>query len=173
MFEDIDLTEFANLLNKPFIFLNKKGVVIGANDYYNSLDHKISDISEMKGSIFDSLLISSSQKENLKLGKEVSSDYVYNLSTGELSKVFPRKRLIDRLFINISFIPFLRNCEVKGYFLIIEDKTQKFNDGIDLRERMLMWKNIALLGKMAYFQYDINLDEWTFSDNWQNMFPAS
>lgn len=173
MTDDINLNDFINLLDFPIIFLDEKGFVIGTNNYYNSLDHKISFIDQMKCSIFDTLIISSDQKEKLKRGEEVSSDYILNLNSGELSSNFPSKRLVDKLFININFSPVVKNCIIKGYYLIVSDNTQKFNDGIDIRERKLMWKNIAVLGKMAYVQYDVNLDEWSFSEDYNSMFLSA
>lgn len=167
---DINSIEFANFLKKPFIFLDKNGVIVAKNDFYNNLTTKIEDFEQMKGSIFDSLILSSDQKTNLKQGNRVSADYILSLKTGTLTKVFPRKRLVDRMFLNMTFIPLIKKGIIYGYTLVITDNSDSFNDGIDIRERKLMWEKISVLGKMAYLQYDINADEWMFSDNWRQLF---
>lgn len=169
-YNDINCVEFANYLRKPFLFFDKNGVIVARNDFYNSLTTKIEDFEQMKGSIFDSLILSSDQKENLKQGMRVSADYILNIKTGLLSKSFPRKRLVNHMFLNMTFIPLMKDGLVDGFTLIITDNSDSFNDGIDIRERKLMWQKLSVLGKMAYLQYDINADEWMFSDNWKQLF---
>lgn len=170
MNNDINCVEFANFLKKPFIFLDKNGVIVAKNDFYLDLTTKIEDLEKLEGSVFDSLILSSDQKSNLKNGLRVSADFIINVNTGALSKVFPTKRLVNHKFLNMTFIPLTKEGFVEGYVIVVTDNTDAFNDGIDIRERKLMWQKISVLGKMAYLQYDINADEWMFSDNWRQLF---
>ncbi len=164
MIKDIDCIEFSNYLDIALLFYDKKGYLVSTNSYYSE-NYSIPELENPKSSLFEMGLLSSNHRERLSNTGSVTLDILCHKETGAILKIFPSKRIVEHHFIKVSIKTLLSNGRLDGYVVELINNTDVFNNLIDASESKKRWENISILGKLYYWQFDVNTGTYTLSDN--------
>lgn len=161
---EFEIMSLIDSLEVGVVFLDVKGVVRDKNDYYLK-NYEIEEFNSKRESFFNNTILSSEHKSKLEQDGKVHVEVVLVAKNHSLSRVFPKKRLIDNKFLRLTFVSLVKEDKKVGYVVVIIDRTEEFNNRLDRHERDKRWDFISVLGKESYFTFDLNTSEWSFSDN--------
>ncbi len=154
---------YFNRIDKGIVILDEEGKVIFKNTYY--LDNFNIDILNLdQTSVFSSALLSTDQKDRLFREGKLTFEIMNSPKSGEYSKIFPERRMIDNKFLRVTIIAH-KNDKKSSFTLLFDDISSNINGSLDSSERNELWRRIAILGNQAYFKFNVNRSEWYFSDN--------
>ncbi len=160
----MDCVEFSNYLDIALLLYDKRGYLISANSYYSE-NYSIPELENPKTSLFEMGLLSSNHRERLSNIGSVTLDILCHKETGVILKLFPSKRIVDHYFFKVIIKTILSNGRFEGYILELINNTDVFNNLIDANESKKRWENISILGKLYYWQFDVNTSTYNLSDN--------
>lgn len=166
---EFQIKSLSENIDKGVVYLDAEGKITGYNGFYKD-NYRINILKESKVSLLSTSLLSSEQKSKLSSDGKVKTEVVLNPKSGEISKFLPSGRLISNRYLEMNFLSITNDKQrVVGYLIIISELTNSFNDNIDRLERDESWRNISLLGREAFFQYDVNTARWIISDNFTEL----